>query len=280
MTLKRALSFLAFMLVAAFAFAGTASGTFTVNGKTAKLQYAYATARPNPFEKTKTDTFLLISDKEVPAAAVTDELELMRVVDDLKLNAISVQVDGEKKINSGMFYSPSFRKMSQFSGVGNQKLEAKTWTKERVAGRLSMDEDDTFGNVYKFDVTFDTNLMGKPAPEKLKGTPLPANGGDPGKAYLAYRKVMAAGDLAGLRKVVAAERAKSMDDPEFKEMFPMIRSMQPKNVRITGGAVVGDTATLNVEAKDEHESSNGTVTLLREGGAWKLFKENWKSKVE
>jgi len=280
---KRALSaLLVTLFLATPLLAGTASGTYTVNGKTVKLQYAYATPRPNPFDKKKTDTFILISDKEVPASAVTDEFELMRIVDDLKLNAISVQINDEKSVNSGMFYSPSFKKMTQFSSVGNQKLEATTWTKDRVAGKMWMDEDDFFDNVFKFNVTFDTNVMAK-APavaETLKGTKLPADGGEPGKAYFAYRKIMAKGDFDGLRKVVAAERAKAMDDPEFKKMFPLIQSMQPKDVKITSGAIDGNNATLNVTGKDEGGTSTGTITLVREGGAWKLYKESWKSKSE
>jgi hypothetical protein len=32
-------------------------------------------------------------------------------------------------------------------------------------------------------------------------------------------------------------RPKQMDDPEFKKMFPMIQSMQAKDIKITGGTM-------------------------------------------
>ena len=56
--------------------------------------------------------------------------------------------------------------------------------------------------------------------------------------------------------------------------------MQPKNVKITAGSVDGDTATLLAVAKDEHETSTGTITLVREAGMWKVSKEDWNSKSD
>ena len=63
-------------------------------------------------------------------------------------------------------------------------------------------------------------------------------------------------------------------------MFPLIQAMQPKNVKITGGAQDGNTATLLATAKNGKETSTGTITMVREGGAWKVEKEEWKSKSE
>ena len=85
--------------------------------------------------------------------------------------------------------------------------------------------------------------------------------------------MLAAGDLKALRKALAADRAKSLDDPDFKEMFPVIQAMQAKNIKVTGGAVDGDTATLLATGKDGDATSHGTITMVREGGAWKVSKE-------
>ena len=54
--------------------------------------------------------------------------------------------------------------------------------------------------------------------------------------------------------------------------------MQPKGVKVTGGAMNGNSATLLATGKDESQVSNGTITMVKEGGAWKLSKENWSSK--
>jgi hypothetical protein len=262
--------------------AGTAKGTLTVNGKTTKLSHVYATTKPNPFDKTRTDVVVVLTDTELPAEAIHDTFEMMEAVDKLKFSGISVEITDEKDVVSGMIYSPNFKKdMSQVSVTGVQKLDLKDFSTSHVAGRVFMDgPNDFFENVYEFEATFDVATTAKPKPAPLKGTPLPAGGGEPGKAYEAYRKVMAKGDIPALRKAVAEERAKEMDSPEFKEMFELIQSMQPKSVTITGGAIDGDTATLLVTSKDQGENSNGTVTLVKEKGAWKLYKESWKTVSE
>src|SRR5712691_9590874 len=102
--------------VVSVAFAGTAKGTFTVNGKTFNLKNAYATNKKNPFDKKKTDVFIIITDKELPAGAQFDEFALMGLSDQ-GISGITVEIDTDKKINSGTLFSPSFRKMHQFSSI-------------------------------------------------------------------------------------------------------------------------------------------------------------------
>lgn len=261
---------------AAFAAAGTAKGSLTVNGKTVKLTHAYATTKKNPFDAKKTDYYVVITDREVPEAAIHDEFEMLRAAKGL--NGLSIQVTNpEKSVISGMIYSPHFETMSQISATGVHELETTAFGPDRVAGKLWADgTQEFFRHTYTFNVTFDAPVMAKPKPAALKGTPLAAGGGEPGKAYDVYRKAMIAGDMARLKKTVAAERAKQLDDPKFKEMLPLIQGMQPKKVKITGGSVDGDTATLLVENLDE-KSSKGTITMVKEGGTWKLMKESWKS---
>lgn len=44
---------------------GTASGTFSIDGKSIQVRYAYAMAQPNSFEEKKTDTAILVTDRPV-----------------------------------------------------------------------------------------------------------------------------------------------------------------------------------------------------------------------
>ena len=112
----------------------------------------------------------------------------------------------------------------------------------------------------------------------LKGTPLPAGGGDPGKAYMAYLKLLAGGDMKAFLGGVTAARAKeASSDPDFKKIFPLIQAMQPKGIKVTGGAIDGNNATLLATGKDGDQTSNGTITMVKEGGAWKVEKEEWKT---
>ena len=281
-------SFFALLVGVAVTIAATAadapkvSGSITANGKTTALKYAYAMPKEDPFDKKKKATFLLVTDQEVPAAALADEFEFMRWYDKAKLHGFAVLINGEKRPVSGNVYDPAM-KHNGFSGVGMQQIELTTMTPTRIAGKISIPKpDEFFGDTYQYSATFDVPVVAvkPPAEEPLKGTSLPAGGGDPGKAYMAYSKAFQAGDMAGIRKSVAAERAKEMDSKEFKEMFKMIQAMQPKNIKIGGGAVEGDTATLLATAKDGKETSTGKITMVREGGAWKVHLEEWKTKSE
>ncbi|HEX8154606.1 MAG TPA: hypothetical protein VF698_15845 [Thermoanaerobaculia bacterium] len=259
--------------------AGTVDGTFTANGKKVKLTHAYAAPRANPFDKKKTDVVLLVTDREMPPEAVHDDFALMRAQEGA--NGFTVQITADRSIVSGQVFSPNFKKMNQFSGVGMQKLELTAMTADRIAGKVSVPKEDFFDNLYEYSVTFDVPVTAKPKPAALKGTPVAAGGGEPGAAYEKYRKAMKSGDLAALRKSLAAERVAQLDKPEFKEMLPMIQTMLPKTVKIVSGAIDGDTATLKAEAKDsDNEWTYGTITMVKEAGVWKLQKESWRNRAE
>jgi hypothetical protein len=268
------------LLVALFAVTSLradVTGTLTVNGKVTKLQHACAVPRENPFDKTKTDTLLLLTDVELPPAALHDEFALMKAT----FAGVTLQITADKSVVSGMIYSANLEKVTQFSASGMHELELTTHAPDRIAGRAFMSTpDDFFGNVFQYEAKFDVPVTKKPAPVPLKGTKLGAGGGEPGKAYAAYRKVLIAGDVPALRRALTAERAKETESPEFKELFPMVQAMQPKNVKVTGGAIDGDVATLLAEAKDGDEVSTGTITMQREGGAWKVAKEAWRTKSQ
>jgi hypothetical protein len=274
---------LSLLLVCSVAAEASVDGSLTANGKTFPLKFAVAHPKKNPFDKKKTDTVIVFSDQELSAAAASDDIELMQAIDKMSLSGFMVEIDGDKSVISGQVFSPAFKKMNQFSGVGMQKVELSAMTPTHVAGSVTMAKpDDFFGNVYEYHATFDLPV-GAPPPVAVvapKGKALPANGGDPGKAYAAYLKVFTAGDVPALKKAVSADRAKEMDSKEFKEFFPAIQAMQPKNIKVTGGAIDGDTATLLASAKNGNEVSTGTITMIREGGAWKVQKESWKSKSE
>lgn len=120
------------------------------------------------------------------------------------------------------------------------------------------------------------------AGDQKPASALPADGGEPGKAYMVYCKAMTSGDMAALKKLVSAERAKQMDDPDFQKMFPMIQSMMAKDIKITGGTMSGNMATLNAEGKDSMGggTAKGTISMVLEDKQWKVEKDSWSSGSE
>ena len=264
---------------------GKVDGSLTANGKTFALKHAYATTRKSPFDKKKSVVQVIVSDKELSPAAASDDIELMQAQDKQQLSGFTATIDEDKQIISATVFSPAFKKMKQFSGVGMQKLTLTSMTPTRVAGTVAMAKpDDFFDEKYQYSATFDLPIgkpAGPPPPPTLKGSPLPAGGGEPGKAYMAYLKTMSGSDMKAFLSGVSAERAKqASSDPDFKKLFPLIQAMQPKNIKVVSGASDGNKATLLATGKDGDQVSNGTITMVKEGGAWKVEREEWKSRSE
>jgi hypothetical protein len=109
-----------------------------------------------------------------------------------------------------------------------------------------------------------------------KANPLPAGGGDPGKAYLQYIQAFESGDFATLKKRMTAEEAKTIDTPEFKLMYPTMKALHTKEIKIDGGRSDGKVAILYAVGKDPNgKNSKGTLTLLMEDKEWKVQDDAW-----
>ena len=275
----------ALLLSAGVAYAtdpGTASGTMTVGGKKTQLRYAVAKTTENGFDKKKTDIVVLLSNIPVTVEEFSNIGKMMDLSDSGKLTGVEVEITPEKKIISGMLYSPDFHfQGNSFSAVGMHEFESTTFKKSEVAGKLASSQESSFKDVkFSYSATFDAVVKAPKAeaPAKLKGTPVPAGGGDIGKSYLAFVQNVQKGNMPAVMGGVTAERAKQMnDDPDFKKLFPLMQMMEPKNIKVTGGAVDGDTATLTATGSSDGDPATGTITMVREGGKWKVSKESWNS---
>ena len=268
----------------ALAAADSVTGSLTANGKKFALTHAYAQMRKSHSDKSKSELHIIVTDKELSPAAASDDIELMQAQDKQELSGFTATIDADKQIISGTVFSPAFNKMKEFSGVGMQKLDLKSLTATHVAATIGMPkEDDFFKEKYQYTATFDIPIS-KPyvePPPVLKGAPLPSGGGDPGKAYMAYLKLMHGTDMNKFLGAISADRAKqASSDPDFKKMFPLIQAMQPTGVKIVNGSSDGNHATLIVTGKDGDQVSNGKITMVKEAGAWKVEKEEWKTRSE
>ena len=264
--------------------AETAKGTMTVGGKKTDLRYAVAKNTQNGFDKKMTDVVVLLSNVPVTAEQFASIGSMMDLADSGKLTGVEVEITPDNKVISGQLYSPEFHLQgNSFSAVGMHQFDPKTNKKTEVEGKLSTTHESTFKDVaFSYNATFHALVVAPKAAAAtaLKGTPLPAGGGDIGKTYLAFTKSIVAGDMNAVRGGVSAERAAQMNTPDFKEMFPMLQAMEPKNIKITGGAVDGDTATLTATGLMDTDKAAGTISMVREGGKWKVAKESWSSKHE
>ncbi|HEX9407115.1 MAG TPA: hypothetical protein VF975_07345 [Thermoanaerobaculia bacterium] len=263
---------------------GSANGTMTVGGKKTTLKYAVARNTPNHLEEGKTDIAVLLSNIPVTVEQFASIGDMMELADSGRLTGVEVEITPDKKIISGTLYSPGFHLQgNSFSAVGMHEFKPTTLKKTALAGKLSTSHNSKFNEVpFSYSATFNASVKAPKAAAapKLKGTPLPAGGGEIGKTYLAFSKSVVAGDMAAVRNGVSAERAAQMNSPDFKEMFPLMQAMEPKDIKVTGGAVDGDTATLIATGTSDGDKASGTISMVREGGKWKVAKESWSSKHE
>ncbi len=110
----------------------------------------------------------------------------------------------------------------------------------------------------------------------------------PKDTYLKYRKSMlAASKIDDLKDYLCKEVNEDINNTpaDMKPMmFDLMKSLAPATVEIVSEDVKGDNATLLLKGKGEQgnaaatDKSTGKVTLLREGGVWKIHKESWESK--
>lgn len=248
----------------------TASGSITVNGKKASIEHVVAVHKD-------ANVHFILSDKAVTAAQASDVFAMR----DLGISGVEIEITPDGQITSGQIYSPALTKFGgSFSSVGQHKWEGKI-TKTSIEGKLSMPQDDFFDNKYEYTATFKAPIVSGPdpnAPPEIKGKPLPAGGGEPGKAYFAYLKVLKAGDVDKILASLVAERAKQTPKDQVKKMLPLIQEMVPKDIKYVSGGIDGDKATLNLTGTDHGSKSTGTVDMVKEGGVWKVEKESWSTK--
>jgi hypothetical protein len=98
--------------------------------------------------------------------------------------------------------------------------------------------------------------------------------------YQAYRKALAkAQKMEELLPMMAASRRAQVEKTpadDRKMMFDIVKEMTAEQGDIK---VTKETATANgVELAVQAKNGVGTVTLVKEGGGWKVDKESWKSK--
>jgi len=99
--------------------------------------------------------------------------------------------------------------------------------------------------------------------------------------YLAYRqafdKAKAVDEILPFMSKERRDQMEATPAAERAEMFEMIKMFGAMtDLKILKETATPDGATLSVEAIDSDKAKmTGTITIVKEGGAWKLSKESW-----
>jgi len=146
------------LAIATLCFAqNSADGSMTVAGKKAKLAFVYAYAVPGFFDKTKDDTVVLLTDRELAPAQVRDSFSLSKLSEQGKLIYVQETINAAGQIvnftlgHSGFKFPPS-------GGSTEHVFEGKL-TKTSVAGKVSTKgEQKTFGVAYEYAATLNASV--------------------------------------------------------------------------------------------------------------------------
>lgn len=238
-----------------------------------RLEVKYAIAVANEEDDGGDRTFVYLSDVPLDAAKLAGAFHASSAAEaqmgDGSAGYVRVCIDAEGG-ECGLYFSHNKPTASfNSSGYGEFKLQAAP--AGRVAGRWVLAEpDDFFGETYDFDLVFDAAVAPPP------GKPLPADGGEPGKAYRAWTAAVAKGDLPVLRTLVGGDyngwRIKSDDQDDVKAALKDLRDGTPVEAKVLSGRIDGDNAVLWVEGKDRDDIlRRGRVLLQRDGGGWRYM---------
>lgn len=242
----------------------TAQGSITVNGVKTDLSYAYAYNAKGLHDK-KPETRLILSDKALPAQAVTDPFERMKAQRD-GVKTLEFTFDGDRSLTSLQFAVDSMNG-GGFSTAYKVTLDALDG--KVMKGRAYTEGEQTmFKDRYSFDVRFDLAMTVPRAPD-ASGKAAWATA--QGKAITEYLRAARAGDKAALKRVIVAERAKDLDGPQAAEILKFLKfSADPKTAEFGSLTIDGDSAMAEIIERSKDGSSSSRYRLKLAGGAWKL----------
>lgn len=269
------------LLCAAFATtaADRGSGHFRKGETRIDLKHVIAVAND---EDDGARTFVYLSDIPLDARKIAAAFQASSAAEaqlgDGSAGYVRICIDGEGG-ECGLYFSHN-KPNASFNSAGYGAFKLEPAAAGRIAGRWVLaDPGDFFGETYDFDLVFDVAVTPPP------GTPLAADGGEPGKAYRAWTAAVAKGDLPVLRALVGGDyngwRLNSEDQGNVKEALKDLRDGTPLQARILRGRIDGDSAVLWVEGKDRDDIlRRGRVSMQRVEGAWRYMEADLDSVEE
>jgi hypothetical protein len=261
--------------------AGKASGTLTIDEKGIALKYSYAMAQPNTFDAAKSDTAVLLTSKPLSEGALEGVEDLMDAAREQHGWAF-FKINSEGKPIYEVIDHPSVDGRISMSGFTHADFQSKKMDKHRVEGTFQTSKPEDFMK-YKYQIKVDFSApllkakLPEPLPDAKTGKALPADGGEPGKVYSAYRKAIKDKDIAALRKTAPPSQRKDMSDSDLEKGIEFMAAISPGDTKITRGYVKGDRAVLYVEGVLDGEKQYGTIEMAAEGKTWFIAKESWSN---
>lgn len=254
------------------ALAADASGYFRMGTAQLDVSHAMAVVEDDSAEGEAPNTLVFLTTAPLDSRKVSAAFDPMDAVREQEPQGgyvrLCIDADGN---DCGLFFSPE-----GFNSGGYGELKLDRHDAQRIAGRFALAEPQDFmGESYQFDLRFDAPVTPPP------GRALPADGGEPARAYNAYLDALAQGDLVALRAMAGEEgrwRYPEDDPTAAKEALKSARDGQLLHAEIVRGRLQDDGAILwvrGVDRDDIHRS--GRVRMVEEAGRWRFEEADLES---
>lgn len=217
-------------------------------------------------------TMVILADRAIDCAAGETSLDPESGVTDPVREADGAYVRlfvGTDGSDQGLYFYNT-EPLESFSTSGNGELKVADDAARSTGTMKTTSPQEFFDETFEYDLSWSLEVSDGP----VRGSALPAGGGEAGAALVAYAKAMKADDRKALKGLMTAERSQeTFSDEEgswFAEMWKMRREWELAEATVEGGTLDGDRATLRITGRNgAGEKVQGLVRMVREGGTWR-----------
>lgn len=233
-----------------------ASGSFQIDDQTYAVADAIAWRDDDRLK-------IVFSDKPYDRAAFAEDGEL-DAFDFMRHDGATLELSVDPEDGSLSGVGTMAGGTSRFFSGHGETLTVERRDEAGIAGTFALGDAPGI----QFDLPITPTKIERP------GEPLPADGGEPGKALLAQFAAIHAGDLDALMAMAPPEQAAEMqaakDSGEAAQMMAMAKLFTPTDVKISGGHQDGDKAWVDFTGTETGGKVTGTAMLTRSGGRWRV----------
>lgn len=252
---------------------GSATGAFTVDGRTSPLVHAYAVERKD-FHDAPIHLVLVLSDAPIPDRVLLEGFGMQALARDGRVRAVEVDLGPDRRPSGGQLYHATFFEdvpegsSLSVSVSGMHHFVPLESGQDTVAGRLFTKGLSTFlDDTFHYTALFRARVLRKPPPTHVGAQ---AERSGPGKAVAAFFEAARKRDKAGLKRWGGPELAAELDGPDGSRMLEMIAEFFGPNLRIVEVTEAGDTAEVVAAQRGEGAAESTTLRLIRIDDAWRI----------
>ena len=247
----------------------SAKGTFKSQGITMEVRSAVAYRGKSFLDKNSDALIVAITNARIRPEALSDyydrHLAIEKHVKDEQTGVVYLEFRPDGSYRGLSYYFQSGNGCGYCTGEVTSHVRL---VEGRLSGTLTDRESDR-----SFEITLDLPLL-----TDDHGATLGADGGAPGKAYLAYHDAIVKRDRAALKSLLSSEQLKTWADAEKKNLLgkfidELAGEHPGKSARIVRGFATSNKAVLVIGGTGAVGKMLGEAILVKEKDGWRIDDE-------